>query len=245
MDIYARRRARLALLVEKMSQGNIAEFARKYDYSRSQVSQFLSETYNGGRSIGERAARTIDERVGNPPGWLDLELSKQEEKVLSLPFSTAELRVATDRTQPIDSSPSAPYLARIPVIAEVMTDASGLVEVYEPTKPWNQRYLDYYSAQNLFAVQIKGTGLRPRIKNGDFFVAEDGSWAQPGDEVFVLFKDQSRAVLQFLYEREGEHAFGSIIDGALSLTVKDEAIEAMGVIIAIFNRFAKTHAEEA
>lgn len=248
MDIYARRRARLALLVEERAGGNIAEFARAYGYSRSQISQFLSETYNGGRSIGERAARTIDERTGNPPGWLDLQLSENERVALSRPFSTAELRVATDTTQPIDSLPTAPYLDRINILAALTTNSEGVVDSYDEidqSKYWKRRYLDFYSAKNTFAVQVKSASLSPRIKKGEFIVVEDGTWGRPGDEVFVQFEDERKAVFQLLYEREGECTFGSVVDGAIALTVKEDEITAMGIIVSVFNRFAAVTQTEA
>lgn len=71
IDIHVVRRARLRMLIDQRAAGNIAAFADQFGYSRSRVSQFLSDTYNEGRSIGERAARALEEVVGVPFGWLD------------------------------------------------------------------------------------------------------------------------------------------------------------------------------
>ena len=57
-DIHVTRRAQLRLLIEQRAAGNIAAFADQFGYSRSRVSQFVSDTYNEGRSIGERAAQS-------------------------------------------------------------------------------------------------------------------------------------------------------------------------------------------
>ena len=70
-DIHAVRRTKLRALIDQRTAGNIAAFADQFGYSRSRVSQFLSDTYNEGRSIGERAARALEELVGVPFGWLD------------------------------------------------------------------------------------------------------------------------------------------------------------------------------
>ena len=70
-DIHVTRRAQLRMLIDQRAAGNIAAFADQFGYSRSRVSQFLSDTYNEGRSIGERAARALEEVVGVPFGWLD------------------------------------------------------------------------------------------------------------------------------------------------------------------------------
>lgn len=69
--VYANRRAQLRTLIDHRSAGNIAAFADQFGYSRSRVSQFLSDTYNEGRSIGERAARALEEAAVVPFGWLD------------------------------------------------------------------------------------------------------------------------------------------------------------------------------
>jgi hypothetical protein len=244
MDIYARRRARLALLVEQKANGNVAEFARIFSYSRSQISQFLSETYNGGRSIGERAARTIDERVGNPPGWLDLRLSESEKTILSRPFSTAELRVATGKTQPIDSSPSASYLARIPVRYHMEVDSNGNVENFKELGSWAIKFLDYYSPHGLGAILIKGQGLRPRVKGNEYLIVDGGHQPRPGDDVLVGFKNEKIAVMQLLYEREGELAFGSINGGAATTIVNEADIEGMDVIVSVAHSGTPIHEQE-
>lgn len=70
-DIHVTRRAQLRMLIDQRAAGNIAAFADQFGYSRSRVSQFLSDTYNEGRSIGERAARALEEVAGVPFGWLD------------------------------------------------------------------------------------------------------------------------------------------------------------------------------
>lgn len=70
-DIHVVRRTKLRMLIDQRTAGNIAAFADQFGYSRSRVSQFLSDTYNEGRSIGERAARALEEVVGVSFGWLD------------------------------------------------------------------------------------------------------------------------------------------------------------------------------
>jgi SOS-response transcriptional repressor LexA len=245
MDIYARRRARLAMLVEQKTQGNVAEFARTYGYSRSQISQFLSDTYNGGRSIGERAARTLDERLGNPPGWLDLRLSESEKTTLSRPFSTAELRVATNNAQPIDLSPEAPYLHRIQVAARVTANPQGFIESQEHLTDHKVLFLDYYSVNDVYAVQVKGSGLRPRIKNNEYIVIDSYRFGRAGDDVLVTFKDERVAILQVLYLRGDEKAFGTVSDGAPSIIIPESEIEAEELIVGIVGSGTQTFSNQS
>ncbi len=49
----------------------MAEFGRLIDRDRAQMKQYLSETYNEGRSIGEKVARHIEGKLGLAYGSLD------------------------------------------------------------------------------------------------------------------------------------------------------------------------------
>lgn len=69
--IYATRRAQLKICIDQRALGNIAAFAEAFGYDRAQISQYLSESYNHGRSMGERAARALEEKTSLPSGWLD------------------------------------------------------------------------------------------------------------------------------------------------------------------------------
>lgn len=69
--VYDNRRTQLQILVDQRCAGSLAAFAELYGYDRSQISQYLSESYNHGRSMGERAARSLEEKAGLPSGWLD------------------------------------------------------------------------------------------------------------------------------------------------------------------------------
>src|SRR5450830_656613 len=207
MDVYTRRRAKLALMVDQMNQGNIASFARDYGYSRAQISQFLSTTYNGGRSIGERAARTIERKAGSEPGWLDEPLSKGELDLLD-GLSTAELRVISDRPIPGDVTPyaSAAQFTRIWLNGVLAPMKTGFIDQVSQLNTSPTRYLDFFAnADSTVAVQVKGSMLRPRFKNGEYLVFS-GRELKPGDDAMVTFSDDRIAILQFLYERDGEKA---------------------------------------
>ncbi|MBK1781601.1 hypothetical protein JHL22_10255 [Advenella sp. WQ 585] len=65
------RRTRLRQLIDERADGVIVRFAEMYEYSKSQIGQYLSTTYNNGKSIGDKAARAIEQRLGLEPLWLD------------------------------------------------------------------------------------------------------------------------------------------------------------------------------
>jgi predicted RNase H-like HicB family nuclease len=66
MDIYSNRRRWLAHWIDTEYSGNKARAAEATGYSRSQISQFLSDTYQEGRSPQEKAARTIERKFKKP-----------------------------------------------------------------------------------------------------------------------------------------------------------------------------------
>jgi len=70
-DLHNIRRSRLEILIGEAYDGSALSFAEKVGISKSQVYQFLSTTYNDGKSIGERAARNIEAKAGLQFGWLD------------------------------------------------------------------------------------------------------------------------------------------------------------------------------
>jgi SOS-response transcriptional repressor LexA len=242
MDVYARRRARLALLVEHMNQGNIASFGRDYGYSRSQISQFLSSSYNGGRSIGERAARAIEKKCGNPSGWLDQELSEREAEMLEHPFSTAELRVIADRPLPGDSSPYAPTerFTGLYIQGTIAPGKDGFSDSFDHIPPETARHLDLYvHAHSLVAIQIKGSNLRPRVKNEEYIIADSSRDLVPGDDVIVTFADGKIAILQFLYSRGGETTYGNVNDGAPSIVVPSSEIVFAAAVVGVLHSETK------
>jgi transcriptional regulator with XRE-family HTH domain len=67
----------LRFLVEQTE--SIADFARKYLLDPTYISQLL----NGHRSIGEKAARNLELKIGLEPDWLDREPGKEHKPISS------------------------------------------------------------------------------------------------------------------------------------------------------------------
>lgn len=82
-DLHNIRRSRLEILIEQAFGGSAAKFCDLTGFSKAQVTQFLSTTYNDGKSIGERAARNIEAKSGLQFGWLDQADSDAQVSALS------------------------------------------------------------------------------------------------------------------------------------------------------------------
>ncbi|WP_146126154.1 ubiquitin family protein [Burkholderia multivorans] len=78
MDIYENRRQWLAYWIDKDFGGDRSKVEQATGYSRAQLSQFLSKRYQNGKSIQERAARTIEVRFG------------KAERIMETPAPTAD-----------------------------------------------------------------------------------------------------------------------------------------------------------
>jgi len=72
LEKYENRRKRLRRLIDERANGNQAAFGRMYGYERSQISQYLSASYNKGRSPGGNVIDDLEDKLGLPPGWFDI-----------------------------------------------------------------------------------------------------------------------------------------------------------------------------
>lgn len=80
MNIFENRRKWLAFWIATKANGSRSNFERMFGYSKSQITQFLSVTYNDGRSIGDNAARKIEQAIGVADRMMDLDFEKNTKK---------------------------------------------------------------------------------------------------------------------------------------------------------------------
>lgn len=67
MKIQEVRRARLRRFIDERYEGNVSRFAAAAGKSQSQIADMLDLR----KSFGERVARSLEEKLGLPGGWLD------------------------------------------------------------------------------------------------------------------------------------------------------------------------------
>lgn len=237
MNIFAIRRARLKMLVDALERGNISAFAARFGFSRAQISQFLSGTYNDGRSIGERAARTIEEKTLIDIGWLDLPVL---ENSITLTYQEAgETKLVTAK----DSQEMAANLtakrgtsqrSTVPVRSAVVAQGMGLIELRDAELPDVRSHVEFQAyGSDAYALLVKGSGLRPRVKSAEYLVIEPSLIARPGDDVLVKLASDECMLLQFLYTREDEITFGDFNENGPSASVLEADIVTMNVVAAI------------
>jgi SOS-response transcriptional repressor LexA len=231
MDTFATRRARLTLLVQNKANGNLSEFATKFGYSRSQISQFLSESYNDGRSIGERAARTLEERVGVAPRWLDQ------------PLNTLDSLVAKDEgLEPVSSLPAvSSTVGNVPrrdvaVLGTVTPTGLGQIKHVEPPRHGEQGHIEFSSsAEEMYALQVRGGEISPRVKSGEYLIIDASTKPEPGDDVLVKFTDGEWVLYQFMYTRGDEIVFATIKEGQIQNVIPAHDVASISMVAAILN----------
>ncbi len=230
MDVFSTRRSRLQLLVDQISSGNISDFAKKYGYSRAQVSQYLSEKYNDGRSIGERAARSIELNVGKSVGWLD-----QPNRSVEALLNTQEQDSGpVIRSQLIEQRKRSEVRFHIPVLGTFTPTADGLIEGVIGVPNEAIPFLQMYSASNgAHAFMLKGNNLTPRMRSGEYLVVDREKKAEPGDDLIAKLASGEWIIVQFLYVRDGGIFFGNINGTTPPVMVIESEIVEMMPIIAI------------
>lgn len=230
MDVFTRRRARLQLLVDQLANGNISDFAKKYGYSRAQVSQFLSEKYNEGRSIGERAARNVELNVGKTIGWLDEPINSVAALVTDHKRDAEFFRGVVAASNELEPDKTR---YNTPVFGTIAPDEDGAVdEILGATGQTLPILLFYTLSMHAYALQVKGAKLQPRIRSGEYLLVGGQQKAEPGDDVLVKFADGSWMILQYLYARNDEVVFNNINGSGPTAVVPDYDIVSMTPILA-------------
>lgn len=230
MDVFAIRRARLQVLVEQLADGNISDFAKKFGYSRAQVSQYLSEKYNEGRSIGERAARTLELNVGKGIGWLDQPANSVDALVASRKVDSKVIRGIVAASN--DLEPNKPRF-NVPVLGTVTPTSDGLVEAVIGVSDRAIPHILFYTlSTRSWAIQVKGSNLQPRVRSGEYLLMDGEKKAEPGDDLIVKFSNGEWMILQFLYTRNDEVVFGNVNGSGSSSVVPEYDIASMIPIVA-------------
>ena len=144
----------------------------------------------------------------------------------------------TATRESLDELTEAPKLRpfrNVPVVGTVEGGTDGYLEhtdVEDGSIDYPAKYPDAY------ALRVRGDSMRPRIKSGEFIVAEPHVKAVPGDDVVVVCKDGRKMVKELLYMRDDEVTLGSINNGFKPVSLLKDQIESIHYVAAIIPRGA-------
>ncbi|KRB73461.1 hypothetical protein ASE07_06305 [Noviherbaspirillum sp. Root189] len=105
-----------------------------------------------------------------------------------------------------------------------------------PSGQGDGRIYTYSPDPDAYAIRVRGDSMRPRIKSGEYIVAEPGVEAQPGDDVVVKLRNDKAMVKELLWVRDGEISFGSINDSVPPITLQLQDIICIHRVAAIVPR---------
>ncbi len=119
------------------------------------------------------------------------------------------------------------------VRAQIQVDAAG----YVTGRTTSQQVIAHHTDDDgAYAVLVESDTLCPRIKAGEHIILAPGRWAEPGDDVLVLYHDGRALIRELLYVRDNVANLGALPGDAPPLGVPLADIQRMHCIAAIVAR---------
>ncbi|MCK4125465.1 MULTISPECIES: S24 family peptidase [Ralstonia solanacearum species complex] len=204
MDIYENRRRWLTHWIRTLAKDDRAAFERSYGYTRSQVAQFLSQSYQQGRSIGDIAARRLEKKLGFPDRTMDVPFSEEAAARVAAgdnPSQADELHAVAGSTgfpaRPISVYNSLEELP--PETTVLITHVDVALSAGNGREAWHIEekaplpfQADYIrrldaSPKNMVAVKVHGDSMEPRLFDDDTVVVDKADLRIPASGgVFAL-----------------------------------------------------------
>lgn len=162
------RQQRLRQLIDEMSNGNIADFARKIDREPSYVSRMLYPAdKNGAKPIGEKMINDICKKLDLPLNWF--------ETTEDLPDNVLDESIVIDVLN---------------VEASAGNGSTGdLVEVVSRLYYVPEQFQTYFrgiNPDNIRIINIRGDSMQPTFNSGDMIFVDINTCFFDGDGVYVF-----------------------------------------------------------
>lgn len=236
MNLPDNRRRLLKELIAHKYGGSKKGFCDDVGISESRLSQLLSETYRGGE-FGEKAARSLEEKAGLPPLYFE-----QSGPVMSgdvaVPYRGPERRATPDDSD-YNASPEMELRPGrfVAIVGIGQGGPDGYISIDDyPAGQGDGEIFTYSPDPNAYAIRVRGDSMRPRIKSGEYIVAEPSNEAMPGDDVVVKLRSEKAMVKELLWQRDGEVSLGSINASVPPITIPLDEIVSIHRVAAIVPR---------
>lgn len=178
-----------------------ADLARATKKTSGAIAMWLG---GGIKSLKAESAAALESATGYSADWIVTgRLPKRREGLLRNSLST---EAVWDLYDPEDTPEDPdPMRVRVPVIGTIrFVDDEGAYEeeTYPADRPDGR--IDGYSYDpNSYALRVRGDGLRPALREGQYIVAEPKAACEPGEYVIILLEDGQRMIKEFMFERSG------------------------------------------
>ncbi|MBV8667041.1 MAG: S24 family peptidase [Burkholderiaceae bacterium] len=201
MDMHTVRRHNLRALIEKTTHGSVAAFGRLYDFDESRLSQLLSDTYRSGNNFGEKAARTLEQKIGLPMLALDAIDARALRHASSIGSGTSG-GIGTHAAQqsvaiyamPLERRPSRDECYEIAIydVAASMGDGlsmpehADVVERMTVSASWLKSHVKFSHPDKLALITAYGDSMEGTFSDGDMLLVDRGVTDIKIDAVYVL-----------------------------------------------------------
>lgn len=197
MNIYEQRIEILNKIIEK-SGLNLSEFCQKHDLSQS----YLSQIINGHRTLGDKAALNLEEKLQLKAGEL-----------------TSPQRID------IPNFENGPELTRWKKTDIVGTAQLG-TEGYWSALDEAEGYVEIISCDpGAYALRVKGDSMSPTIRNNWIIWCEPNHELINGEYVMVKTADGQSMIKELLYQNNMEVSLMSVNQDYGRITIPLEDIE--------------------
>ncbi|MDH4566153.1 hypothetical protein E8E95_05630 [Pseudomonas sp. BN414] len=185
---------RIAALKELIGSSTLKEFAEKHDLDPS----YLSQVLNGHRSLGEKAAKKMEDKIGCP-GRLVSPVVREE---------TVET-VARDYYSSLGPASQPTRYYRYAVVSSVVAGGWGeAIQPYEPGAEDRAELTDYKAKGPAFWLEVEGDSMTsptpPSIAEGMLILVDTGIEAQPGNLVVAKLEGDEKATFKKLVSDAGQ-----------------------------------------
>ncbi|MFV2946443.1 S24 family peptidase [Pseudomonas japonica] len=179
------------------------EFADRYNLDASYLSQLL----NGHRSLGDKAAKNLEDKIGLPGGTLLMPAHAAQEG------SSLEIKPGPSLTKTF-------RWAHIQGIAQLKQDGSWTD--LTPMSGW----IETPSRDpSVYSLRIKGDALAPAIRNGWVVWCEPLHDLVPGEYVVVKLHTGESLIMELLYSNPEEVSLMAVNDTYGRRTIQRSEIE--------------------
>lgn len=208
MDIN---KLRIAVLKELIGDQKASKFAHAHDIEPSYISQII----NGHRPMGDRAARTLEQKIGLEAG------------TLVMPKPAATVVAETSPQYPPNSTELLKVaVGQVPVVGKAKLGMDGYFEEMNYPPGHGDGFLLIGSTDpNAYGLQVEGNSMHPRIKHREYVVIEPNHPYVSGDEVLVKTVSGSSMIKEFSYFRDGMYRFDSVNPSEKPIFLMPEEIE--------------------
>lgn len=225
------RRGNLAFLAKE--NGGTSGLAAKLEKDPSQISQWINASKDSKtgkpRGMRRQSCKEIEDKLELGEGWMDRDHSFQAPSdirpaIADVHFN-AEVHGALDRQR---------YVA---IVGTGQGGADGYISIDDyPPGQGDGQILSNSTDKAAYAIRVRGDSMRPRIRSGEYVIAEPSFEAQSGQDVVVRLKDGKAMVKELLFIADDEVRLGSVNDDVPPITVARDQIESIHRIGAIVPR---------